>query len=146
MAGGSISRGSGRPGAIIEGINVTPLVDIMLVLLVIFIVTAKILVTPVVPLDLPKATKTEHIQVVFAVSLSAAGQTRVDGTLVADDHALETRAIVAIAKDQDLRAVIQADGSVPHRRVVRALDALRRAGVVKVAFGTQPQGEDETAR
>jgi biopolymer transport protein TolR len=81
VAGGAMS---GRPGGIIEGINVTPLVDIMLVLLVIFIVTAKILVTPAVPLELPRATRTEEIQVVFAVTIPATGATLVNGKPVAE--------------------------------------------------------------
>ena len=56
-----------RRGGIIEGINVTPLVDITLVLLVIFIVTAKIVVTPAVPLDLPRAAGAEELQTVLSV-------------------------------------------------------------------------------
>jgi biopolymer transport protein ExbD len=131
-----------RAGAIIEGINVTPLVDIMLVLLVIFIVTAKILVTPAVPLDLPRATRTDHIQVVFAVTIPAAGPTQVNGQAVADERALRGRAAAALAQDPELRAVIQADGSIPHRRVIAALDALREAGLTKVAFATQAEPEE----
>ena len=130
-----------RPGGIIEGINMTPLVDIMLVLLVIFIVTAKLLVTPAVPLELPKATRTEEIQSIFAVTIPAAGPTLVNGQPIADDRALEAQAGQALAGDAELRAVIQADGSVPHRKVIATLDALRRAGLTKVAFGTQPEPE-----
>ena len=83
-----------RSGAIIEGINVTPLVDIMMVLLVIFIVTAKILVTPAIPLDLPQATKSEEIQMIFSVSVPAEGATVVNGSPVADEAAL-----LALARD-----------------------------------------------
>jgi biopolymer transport protein TolR len=137
VAGGV--TGGGRPGAIIEGINVTPLVDIMLVLLVIYIVTAKILVVPAVPLELPKASKSEAIQTVFAVTLPAEGPTTVNGAAIADDRALGAQAAVALSKDRELRAVIQADGAVPHRRVIHTLDVLRRAGVSKVAFGTSAE-------
>jgi biopolymer transport protein TolR len=129
----------GRPGAIIEGINVTPLVDIMLVLLVIFIVTAKILVTPAMSLELPKAVKTEEVQVVFAVGIPADGSTVVNGVRVRDDAELAGRAAAALASDRDLRAVIQADGTVPHQRVIHVLDVLRRSGMTKVAFATQPE-------
>jgi biopolymer transport protein TolR len=135
MAGGPLAS---RPGGIIEGINVTPLVDIMLVLLVIFIVTAKILVSPAVPLDLPRATKTDDVQVVFSVSLPAGGPMRVNGQPVADDHTLRAQAAEALKRDPDLRAVIQADGTVSHQQVMQALDALRLAGLMKVAFATQP--------
>lgn len=138
MAGG---MNPNRPGAIIEGINVTPLVDIMLVLLVIFIVTAKILVTPAIPLELPEATKTDEVQVLFAVTVPADGATQVNGQAVADERALEARAREALTRDAGLRAVIQADGAVPHRRVIRTMDALRRAGLSKVAFATQPADE-----
>jgi len=59
---------------IISGINVTPLVDVMLVLLVIFIVTAKIIVTPAVPLDLPRAAHGEEVQVILSVILPVRGR------------------------------------------------------------------------
>ena len=123
---------------IITGINVTPLVDITLVLLIIFIVTAKIIVTPAVPLDLPQATRTEEVQVIFSVILPERGPVLVNGEAMSDDTALGTRAREAVARDADLRAVIQADGAVPHRRVVAVLDRLRVAGVAHIAFGAQP--------
>ena len=140
MAGGVTPQ---RPGGIIEGINMTPLVDIMLVLLVIFIVTARLLVTPAVPLELPKATRAEEIQTIFAVTIPAAGPTLVNGKAITDDRMLQAQAGEALAGDAELRAVIQADGGVPHRKVIAALDALRRAGLVKVAFGTQAEPEPE---
>lgn len=138
MAGGITSS---RPGAIIEGINVTPLVDIMLVLLVIFIVTAKILVVPAVPLDLPKATTSEDVQVVMAVTVPAHGPTQLNGQAMVDDEALVLQARQLLAKQSDVRAVIQADGAVAHRRVIATMDALRRAGLSKVAFATQSASE-----
>ena len=129
---------------IIAGINVTPLVDVMLVLLVIFIVTAKIIVTPAVPLDLPKAAKTEEVQVVFSVIVPEQGPVTVNGQSVSDDSSLADQARSAVGRDADLRAVIQAEGGVPHRRVVAILDALRGAGVAHIAFGALP--EEATAR
>jgi biopolymer transport protein TolR len=123
---------------IIAGINVTPLVDVMLVLLVIFMVTAKIIVTPAVPLDLPKAAKTEEVQVVFSVIVPEQGPVTVDGQPVADDAGLTVQARGAVGTDPDLRAVIQAEGGVPHRRIVAILDALRSAGVAHIAFGALP--------
>ncbi len=74
MAGGS----SDSEDAIV-GINVTPLVDITLVLLIIFMVTAKLIVSQAVPLDLPKAsTGNQDVQVVFSIILAADGATLVD--------------------------------------------------------------------
>ncbi len=60
---------------------------------------------------------------------------------VADDAALDAAARAALKRDPDLRAVIQADGAVPHASVIHALDRLRLAGLSKVAFATQPPPE-----
>lgn len=122
----------------ITGINVTPLVDITLVLLIIFIVTAKIVVSPAVPLDLPAASQSEAVQVVFSVLLPADGSLHVDGTPMADDSLLEVRAREALRATPELRAVIHADGAVPHRRVLRTLDLLKQAGLSRIAFAAAP--------
>lgn len=130
MAGSTQSQ-----GGIIQGINVTPLVDIVLVLLIIFIVTAKFVVAPAVPLDLPEASQSEQVQTILAVSIAAEGALMVDGAPASKD-VLAERAAAALAQDSDLRAVIQADGDVPHRRVIGVLDVLKAAGIERVAFGT----------
>jgi biopolymer transport protein ExbD len=123
---------------LISGINVTPLVDVMLVLLVIFIVTAKIIVTPAVPLDLPHAAHGEEVQVVLSVIVPVRGPMLVDGSALSNDDGLTEKARAAAARDPELRAVIQADGDVPHRRVIQVLDALKGAGITRVAFGALP--------
>jgi biopolymer transport protein TolR len=124
-----------KSGGIIEGINVTPLVDITLVLLIIFIVTAKMVVAPSVPLDLPQASQGEEVQSIFAVTIPKGGQLLVDGETIVDTT-LGERAKKALLKDKELRAVIQADGDVPHRRVIEVLDRLKEVGLTRVAFGT----------
>lgn len=140
-AGASIRA---RRGGIIEGINVTPLVDITLVLLIIFIVTAKLVVTPAVPLDLPRASQSEELQTVVSVVLPADGPMQVDGTAI-DDEALRARVESALARDPELRAVIQADRAVSHGRVMTVLDTLKAAGLARVAFGAvRPEGEVHT--
>jgi biopolymer transport protein ExbD len=123
---------------VISGINVTPLVDVMLVLLVIFIVTAKIIVTPAVPLDLPHAAHGEEVQVILSVIVPVRGPMLVNGAALPSDEALEDKARAALASDRELRAVIQADGEVPHRRVIHVLDLLKGAGLTRVAFGALP--------
>ncbi|WP_437325315.1 ExbD/TolR family protein [Sorangium sp. So ce381] len=130
-----------RRGGIIEGINVTPLVDITLVLLIIFIVTAKIVVAPAVPLDLPHASQSEEVQAVLSVVLPAEGPVQVDGAAI-DDAALRERARAALSRDPQLRAVIQADRAVSHGRVMTVLDTLKAAGIARVAFGAvRPEAE-----
>src|SRR5215813_4153852 len=97
----------------ITGINVTPLVDIVLVLLIIFMVTAKMIVSKSVPLDLPKAASGSDIQTVFSVVLAADGTTQVDSHTVTNDDAILALARTAHDKNADLRAVIKADTTVP---------------------------------
>jgi biopolymer transport protein TolR len=130
-----VSPSQGGETGIISGINVTPLVDITLVLLIIFIVTAKIIVTPAVPLDLPRAASTEEVQAVFSVIVPERGATTVNGQPMPDNAALGRQAREALSRDPELRAVIQADGGVTHRRVIAVLDALKQAGVARIAFG-----------
>jgi biopolymer transport protein ExbD len=137
---------AGAARGLITGINVTPLVDITLVLLIIFVVTAKIIVTPAVPLDLPSSAQAEGIQVVFSVVLPERGATMVDAEAVTSDEELVARAKEVRLRSPGVRAVVHADGAVPHRRVVHVLDLLARGGIQKVAFGATPLAADAAAR
>jgi biopolymer transport protein ExbD len=137
MAGGSSDDDDG----LISGINVTPLVDVTLVLLIIFMVTARIIVSQGMPMDLPKSASGEALQTVFAVELTADGKTRVDSEIVPDDAALTPLAKKAKSKNKDLRAVIRADKKVEHGRVIHVLDLLRRSGISKIAFAVTPSAE-----
>jgi biopolymer transport protein ExbD len=134
MAGGAAQDSDDA----ITGINVTPLVDVTLVLLIIFMVTAKIIVSQSVPLDLPKAATGAEIQTIFSIVLSASGGTMVDSVPVANDEAILSLAHDAHAKNNELRAVIKADSAVQHGRVIHVLDLLKQAGVSKIAFGVTP--------
>lgn len=127
----------------IMGINVTPLVDIALVLLIIFIVTAKLVVTPAVPLDLPQAAKAEEVQSILSVVVSAKGEVLANGAPVENDGALSALARDHLRRDPQLRVVIAADGAVAHRKVIAVLDTLRVAGVARVAFGVAPGNEKQ---
>ena len=138
MAGGASSDDD---DGLIAGINVTPLVDVTLVLLIIFMVTARIIVSQGMPMDLPKSASGEALQTIFAVELTADGKTRVDSEAVADDEALTPLAKKAKAKNKDLRAVIRADKKVEHGRVIHVLDLLRRSGIAKIAFAVTPSAE-----
>jgi biopolymer transport protein ExbD len=133
-----VGGGSQDSDEVITGINITPLVDIVLVLLIIFMVTAKLIVSKSVPLDLPKAATGSDIQTVFSVVLAADGTTQVDSKTVPSDDAILGLAKSAHEKNAELRAVIKADTTVPHGRVIHVLDLLKQAQVAKIAFGVQP--------
>ena len=137
MASGA---GNGSSG-MINGINVTPLVDIMLVLLIIFMVTAKLVVAPASALgvQLPKAASGDAVQVIFSIQLTKQGGTFVDGHAVVDDDAIKVQAEQQLAQHPDLKAVIQADGDVPHRRVIHVMDLLSQVHISKIAFAVERQ-------
>jgi biopolymer transport protein ExbD len=135
MAGGA----SGGDDDAITGINVTPLVDVTLVLLIIFMVTMRIIESQSsVPMDLPKAASGQEVQTVFSVELHAAGDTTVDGKHLTNDEGVLPLAREEHTKNAELRAVIKADASVQHGRVIHVLDLLKQAGVTKIAFGVSP--------
>ncbi len=123
---------------LISGINVTPLVDVTLVLLIIFMVTAKIIVSQGMPMDLPKAASGQDIQTIFSIELTADGQTLVNSKKVPNDDAIGKLAKQAHVEHPGLRAVIRADRRVEHGRVIHVLDLLQRNGVAKIAFAVTP--------
>ena len=140
----SSSNNDGDDG-MVSGINVTPLVDITLVLLIIFMVTAKLIVSQSMPLDLPKAANGTDIQLVFGVELHQNGDILVDNKKLANDDAIVPLAKEAQSNNPELRAIIRADSSVQHGRVIKVLDLLKTAGVTKIAFGVAPIPAGEPA-
>ncbi len=121
----------------IVGINVTPLVDITLVLLIIFMVTAKLVVSQAMPLDLPKAASAGETQSMLTVSIDHTGTLNANGQVITEDAALIALAKQELARTPDLRAVLSASTRVEHGKVMHALDLLRSVGITKVAFGAE---------
>jgi biopolymer transport protein ExbD len=122
----------------IAGINVTPLVDVTLVLLVIFMVTAKLIGSPAVPMVVPRSALSVEVQSPLSLELYAAGAVRMGGQDVASDAEVIRRVREAKTREPDLRAVIHADTSVPHGRVLRAIELIKTAGVERIAFAVAP--------
>lgn len=134
MAFGSFGEGgSGQPMA---EINTTPLVDVMLVLLVIFIITAP-LFQQAVPIDLPQvsATKLDDKPEVIQLAVDAEGGIFWNGEALERD-ALESRLASTSARQPELH--LRADRAVRYERVADVMAAAQRAGVVKIAFVTEP--------
>lgn len=128
---------------VISAINVTPLVDVTLVLLVILMVTAPIIARQGMAMDLPKTASGEAIQSVFGVEMTKNGGIFVDSEAVASDAALEALAKAAKSKNKDIRATIRADKSVSHGQVMRILDLLNQSGISKIAFAVAPKSATE---
>src|SRR4051812_15278003 len=118
-------------------INITPFVDIVLVLLVIFMVTAKYIVSQSIPVDLPKAaTAAAGTPTLVSCSIDSKQQMYVDKVAMTPEQvkdALKGRATA----DKEMRAIINADKSVPHGRVVELIDIIRGSGIEKFAIQTE---------
>ena len=134
MAFGSFEDGG--PGQPMAEINTTPLVDVMLVLLVIFIITAP-LFHQAVPIDLPQvsATKIEDKPEVIQLAVDADGAIFWNGEAIPRD-ALDGRLTAAAGGQPELH--LRADRKVIYEKVADVMAAAQRAGVSKIAFVTEP--------
>jgi biopolymer transport protein TolR len=122
----------------ISGINVTPLVDITLVLLIIFMVTASVIVNAGIKVELPKAASgTDQAKTTLAVTLQKDGTMHLNGEK-ANDQAIVRFIGENLPRTPDLQAVIAADRAVPHGDVVHVIDLVKRAGIRKFAINVDP--------
>lgn len=131
--GGFNEGGNSQPMA---EINTTPLVDVMLVLLVIFIITAP-LFHQAVPIDLPKvsATKIDEKPEVIQLAVDADGKIFWNGEAI-HREALESRFAAISERQPELH--LRADRAVRYEKVADVMATAQRTGVVKIAFVTEP--------
>ena len=135
MAGGARS---GDDDDLITDINVTPLVDVILVLLIILMVTATAIVSKTIPMELPKAATGEQTPATLAVSIDQTGQVFLD-TIPVTSEELRTKVRAARETDPEIRAVIAADGRIAHANVVTVIDILRQEQITKFAINVRPE-------
>jgi biopolymer transport protein ExbD len=134
MAFGGLEKGA----APMAEINMVPLIDVMLVLLVIFIITAPLL-THAVKVDLPKAssqtniTKPEHVQ----LGIDAAGSVYWNGEVI-EQVEWRSRMQAAAAQQPQPEVHIRADGEVAYKRVAKLMSDAARAGLTRIGFVTDP--------
>ena len=123
----------------ISGINVTPLVDVVLVLLIIFLITAPTIYQASIKVNLPKAKSGEAgSKSPLSFTLSKDGSLYWDKNLVAWDT-MPSRLRGLGEHMTDETAVINADNATPHGTVVRLMDLLRQAGLSKFSLSVQSQ-------
>jgi biopolymer transport protein TolR len=117
-------------------INMTPLVDVMLVLVVIFILTAPLLVSAV-KVDLPRAEGASAMDAPKAVALAIdkVGQVYMDDKALAAD-ALAEALKTAAQKNPDTELQLRADAAVPYGRVVEVMGVAQKAGLSRIGFVT----------
>jgi len=127
-----------RRRGIIAEINVTPLVDIVLVLLIIFMLTAHLIAKQGIEVDLPRASKsTTAPPTTIAVTLTRDGTLLLNGVPVAA-AALRSAVKAAVAKDPKTQAIISGDRAVSHGRVVWVLDTVSDAGITSFSIQIDP--------
>jgi biopolymer transport protein TolR len=136
---------SGKRGRrLMAEINVVPYIDVMLVLLIIFMVTAPLL-TQGVQVDLPKAAATpltEQKREPLVVSIDKRGRYYVNvgeaKQQPVDDKTLANNVHAVLVRDAETPVLLKADQSVPYGRVVHAMVLLQQAGAPRVGFLTDP--------
>lgn len=133
--------GGGDDEGIVD-INITPFVDIVLVVLIIFMVTATYIVKQAIKVELPDAATGEATETTsLGLSLDAAGQLFLDGEPVTEaDLRAAIRAEQARVAEEggDIICLIAADQVVPHGEVVGLIDLIRQEGVAKFALNIDP--------
>jgi biopolymer transport protein ExbD len=133
MAGGAVRR-----RGIIAEINVTPLVDIMLVLLIIFMLTAHLIARQAIEIELPRASQSTALPpTILAITLKA------DGALFLNDRPVTPAALrdairATVARDPKAQAIVAGDKRVSHGRVIWVLDTVKSLGITQFAIQIDP--------
>jgi biopolymer transport protein TolR len=128
----------------ITGINVTPLVDVVLVLLIIFMVTANFIVRETMEVDLPRAANAgETVQGLLAVVLDKQGRLYLDGEEVSEAQ-LRVKVAETVAKDAETRAILSADQALPYGEVMHLIDVVKGEGVSRFALNIEKDARSRT--
>jgi biopolymer transport protein TolR len=135
MAGGAKNNNNDD---IICDINITPFVDVTLVLLIIFMVTATYMVVKSIPVDLPEAGSGEDTVTTLAVTMTEDGNLYLDGAQT-DETKLKAHLKAEKNRDAEVRVIVDADKSIAHGKVVRVIDLVRKEGISKFAINIREE-------
>lgn len=128
----------------INEINVTPLVDVMLVLLVIFLVASVYIVKDAIEVDLPKAAKTSEVpETTLAIVLDSKGKLYLNGAPT-NHAAIASACKAAAAKNPNSQAIIAADNDVRHGHVIAIIDLVRTNGLSRFAINVKHPSASDT--
>lgn len=142
MAGGGSMGGSRhRGGRMINNINVTPLCDILLVLLIIFMVASTYIVAQTLKVELPKSASTDgSADTPLTMILERSGGLRWNGETITE-VSLKKELVNAVAANSEAELIISADEQVQHGRVVHFIDIAKLAGITKFAINVEQAPE-----
>lgn len=140
-----MAMGSGSGGGSMSDINVTPLVDVMLVLLIIFMITAPMLNNAGVDVDLPReeAPPLDPAEEQIVLGIDKDLSFFINDSRFEQDE-LQTRLKAIATANPDLPVFLKADGSVPYRNVAAVMAAAKRAGIPRVGLVFDPSGASST--
>ena len=133
-----MAASAARRRGIIAEINVTPLVDIMLVLLIIFMLTAHLIAKQAIEIELPRAAQSTALPpTTLAIALKA------DGAIFLNDKRTTAAALrdaikAAVVRDPKTQAIVAGDKRVSHGRVVWVLDTVKSLGITQFAIQIDP--------
>ena len=133
--------GSDPNDELVTGVNITPIVDVALVLLVVFLVTSSLIVSKSIQVEVPRAaTGTETSVGLLAFVVTSAGDLFVNGqpARVEDIPGAVTEARRRIDPGQKLSAFVSADVAAPYARFAEVVDRLRQVGVTDITLDTRP--------
>jgi biopolymer transport protein ExbD len=136
MAAGSSAYRDGEQEMISE-INVTPLVDVVLVLLVIFMVTAPIIAGRGISVNAPTTISGDSVATPLQVTLTRDGKLYVEGKPTSSFETMKVALDQVRARDPQIKAIIAADVEVPHGEVMKAIDSVKRAKITKFALASK---------
>ncbi len=127
---------------IVAEINITPLTDIFLVLLIIFMVTTSVISSQGKNVDLPSSAVASQTPAGVTVTITAEDEVAIDGAVVAGD-AIAPALKAALDKAKDKVVVLRGDRAVVLGRAVSILDMAQEAGATGIALATKPPGPGE---
>lgn len=125
----------------INEINITPFVDVVLVLLVIFMVTAPMMIKTSMELKLPAAEHTDQIErTTIGITILKSGNIMLNGSIISPTD-LEQEIKMALEKDSKTQVIIMADKMATHGMVIELLDIVKGAGATNFAFQVEKKTE-----
>jgi len=125
----------------INDINITPFVDVVLVLLVIFMVTAPMMIKSSMELKLPKATNTDEIdKSAIGITILKSGNLMMNGKLISPNNLVDSIQ-KNVSKKPDIQIIIIADKLASHGMVIELIDKVKDAGATNFAFQVEKKKE-----
>jgi len=132
---------------LVTGVNITPIVDVALTLLIVFIVTSSLILSRSIPVELPRAASSAEAPVgLLSLTVARGGEIYVNGqpALLGDIPRAVAEARKRLQPGQTLTGFVSADVAAPYGRFAEVVDRLRVEGITEIALDTKPVSEAPT--